>query len=46
MLEMLGAVISIAVIDKAIHASGCSWQGIVRCPGMKGASSMQSAALN
>lgn len=46
MLEMLGAVISVAVIDKAFHASGCSWRSIVRCPGMKGAPSMQSAALN
>lgn len=46
MLEMLGAVISVAVIDKAIHASGCSWHSVVRCPGMKGAPSMKSAALN
>lgn len=46
MLEMLGTVISVAVTDKAIHASGCSWHSVVRCPGMKGAPSMKSAALN
>lgn len=46
MLAMLGAVMSVSVIDKAIHASGCSWQSIVRCPGMKSSPSMQSAALN
>jgi len=45
MLEMLGAVTSTAVIDTVIHASGCSWQSIAKCPGKKGAPSMQSAGL-